>query len=245
MLLDDVKRELRVRHYSRRTEESYVGWICRFILFNSKRHPRDMAEPEVEEFLANLAVEKHVSASTQNQAACALLFLYKDVLKVEDLTSGFTRRAQRPTRLPVVLTRSEVRALLDQMTGPPRLVAELLYGAGLRLLECLTTRVKDVDFTRNEILVRDGKGLKGPPDDASRSKKGAPFVQLASQEAHPSVSEFGYRKQFGRGRWRKPKGAATVRLSNGLGWTSGATLVRSAWRRSPEIQFPKIGHESN
>src|SRR5688572_16442954 len=107
MLLDDVRTELRVRHYSRRTEESYLAWIKRFIFFNARRHPREMAEPEIQSFLSHLAVDKHVSASTQNQAACALLFLYKDVLKVEELTLSLTRRAQRPERLPVVLTKQE------------------------------------------------------------------------------------------------------------------------------------------
>ena len=160
MLFDDVKAELRVRHYSRRTEESYLAWIKRFILFNAKRHPREMAEPEIQAFLAHLAVEKHVSASTQNQAACALLFLYKDVLRVGELTLRLTQRAHRPARLPVVLTKQEVRAVLDRMTGPSRLVAGLLYGSGLRLMECLTMRRKDADFTRNELLIRDGKGQK-------------------------------------------------------------------------------------
>ena len=160
MLLDDVRGELRVRHYSPRTEESYVGWSRRFILFHGKRHPRDLGELEVQGFLLHLAEEKRVSASTQNQAACALLFLYKEVLKTAGLTVSLTRRAQRPERLPVVLTRQEVRVVLDRLTGTIRIVAGLLYGAGLRLMECLTLRVKDVDFARNEIVVRDGKGRK-------------------------------------------------------------------------------------
>src|SRR5688572_7527092 len=106
-LLEDVRQELRIRHYSRRTEESYLGWITRFIVFHGKRHPGEMAETEVEAFLSYLAAERQVSASTQNQAACALLFLYKDVLKVGELTLSLTRRAQRPQRLPVVLTKQE------------------------------------------------------------------------------------------------------------------------------------------
>ena len=160
MLLDDVKTELRIRHYSRRTEESYVGWIRRFVLFSKKRHPRDMGELEIQEFLTHLAVEKRVSASTQNQAMCALLFLYREVLKVDDIAVNLTQRAQRPERLPVVLTKQEVRAILDRMKGTVGLVSGLLYGAGLRLLECLTIRVKDIDFVRNELVVRDGKGQK-------------------------------------------------------------------------------------
>jgi integron integrase len=160
MLLDDLKTELRIRHYSRRTEESYVGWVKRFILLNGKRHPRDRGSRELQAFLTYLAVQQRVSASTQNQALCALLFLYREVLKIDDLTVELSQRAQRPARLPVVLTKQEVRAVLDQMSGTVRLVAGLLYGAGLRLMECLTLRVKDLDFTRKEIVIRDGKGQK-------------------------------------------------------------------------------------
>jgi integron integrase len=151
---------LRIRHYSRRTEEAYLGWVRRYILFNRKRHPREMGEAELQSFLTHLAMHRHVSASTQNQALSAILFLYREVLKVEAFCFDVAVRARRPERLPVVLTRQEVRAILDLMTGTPRLVAGLLYGAGLRLLECLTLRVKDVDFGRNEIVVRDGKGQK-------------------------------------------------------------------------------------
>jgi integron integrase len=160
MLLDELKAELRIRHYSRRTEESYLGWVKRYVLFHKKRHPRDMGSQELQAFLTYLAVDQRVSASTQNQALCALLFLYREVLKIDDLTVELSRRAQRPERLPVVLTKQEVRAVLDRMTGTARLVAGLLYGAGLRLMECLMLRVKDLDFARNEITVRDGKGQK-------------------------------------------------------------------------------------
>lgn len=160
MLLDDVKTELRIRHYSRRTEEAYVGWIRRFIVFSGKRHPRELGGEEIQAFLAHLAVERRVSASTQNQAMCAVLFLYKDVLKIEHLSVNLAHRAQRPVRLPVVLSRHEVRAVLDCMTGAVRLISGLLYGAGLRLMEGLTLRVKDLDLGRNEIVVRDGKGQK-------------------------------------------------------------------------------------
>ncbi len=160
MLLDEVKAAIRIRHYSRRTEEAYIGWIRRYVLFNGKRHPREMGEAELQSFLTYLALQKHVSASTQNQALSAILFLYREVLKVDGLHLDLAVRARRPERLPVVLTRQEIRAILDLMTGMSRLVASLLYGSGLRLLECLTLRVKDVDFDRNEIVVRDGKGQK-------------------------------------------------------------------------------------
>ena len=160
MLLEEVRNQLRVRHYSRRTEEAYVGWIKRFILFNGKRHPCEMGETELQAFLTDLAVSRRVSASTQNQAMCAVLFLYRDVLRNEELSMKLQVRAQRPARLPVVLTKQEVRAVLDCMRGPAGLISGLLYGAGLRLMECLTLRVKYLDFDRNEILVRDGKGQK-------------------------------------------------------------------------------------
>jgi integron integrase len=154
-----MKSAIRVRHYSR-TEEAYIGWVKRYILFNGKRHPRELGVTELQSFLSHLAVEKHVSASTQNQALSAILFLYREVLNVNDLTLDSAVRARRPERLPVVLTRQEVRSILNLMTGPARLVAGLLYGSGLRLLESLTLRVKDIDFGRNEIVVRDGKGQK-------------------------------------------------------------------------------------
>jgi integron integrase len=159
-LLELVRMTIRSRHYSRRTEKSYVGWIKRFILFHGKRHPREMGEGEITSFLSHLATKKRVSASTQNQALSAILFLYREVLKIDlDWLDGFVR-AQRPRRLPTVLTRDEVRAILDRMHGTPWLMASLLYGAGLRLLECARLRVKDIEFVRMEIVVRDGKGKK-------------------------------------------------------------------------------------
>ncbi|MGH8057454.1 MAG: phage integrase N-terminal SAM-like domain-containing protein, partial [Candidatus Entotheonellia bacterium] len=157
-LLDDVRGALRIRHYSLRTEEAYVSWIKRFILFHGKRHPLEMGEKEMTQFLSALAVERQVSASTQNQALCALLFLYREVL-AQDLGSlDDVVRAKRPRRLPVVLTREEVRELLSALQGGKWLMASLLYGAGLRLLECLRLRVKDLDFEANQIVVREGKG---------------------------------------------------------------------------------------
>ena len=159
-LLDQVREAIRTRHYSYRTEEAYVGWIRRFILFHGKRHPGEMGAGEVSAFLSALATTAHVSASTQNQALNALLFLYRDVLGGELGWLDYMVRAKRPRRLPVVLTREEVKAILAELDGRNWIMAMLLYGAGLRLLECLSVRVKDVDFSRNEILVRDGKGQK-------------------------------------------------------------------------------------
>ncbi len=155
-LLDQVRDRIRVKHYSIRTETQYVQWVKRFILFHDKKHPKDMSAPEVEAFLTHLAVEGHVAAATQNQALSALLFLYKEVL---GLNLPVTR-AKRPQRMPVVLTRLETHAVLDRMTGVYGLMARLLYGTGMRLMECVRLRVKDVDFARREILIRDGKGAK-------------------------------------------------------------------------------------
>ena len=159
-LFDRVREAAGVRHYSRRTESAYLAWIRRFIFFHGKRHPAQMGAPEITKFLSSLAVEGNVAASTQNQALSALLFLYRDVLEQDLPWLDDVVRAKRPTRLPVVLTRDEVRTLLLQMHGVPRLMAMLLYGAGLRLLECAHLRVKDVDFARNQLVVRSGKGDK-------------------------------------------------------------------------------------
>jgi integron integrase len=159
-LLEEVKERLRVKHYSIRTEEQYVQWIRRFIVFHGKRHPREMGAPEVEQFLTHLAVAGRVSASTQNQAKSALLFLYSQVLGIELDWLGEVTRAKAAHRLPVVLTEAEVRAVLAQMSGTYWLIASLLYGAGLRLMEAVRMRVKDIDFARREITVRDGKGAR-------------------------------------------------------------------------------------
>lgn len=160
-LLDQVRERIRVKHYSLRTEQAYVGWIKRYIFFNDKRHPRDMGKVEVEAFLGVLAVERNVSAATQTQALSALLFLYREVLGIELPWLDDLVRAKKPRRLPSVLTRAEVSALLGAMDDPEVVLpARLLYGGGLRLLECLRLRVKDVDVSRREILVRDGKGQK-------------------------------------------------------------------------------------
>jgi integron integrase len=159
-LLDQLRKAVRVRHYSIRTENIYCDWVRRFILFHDKRHPRDMAAEEVTAFLTYLANERNVSASTQNQAKSALLFLYKQVLGIELPWLDEIVQAKRSTRLPVVLTPREVRELLGATQGTMGLVVGLLYGTGMRLLECLRMRVKDVELTRREILIREGKGNK-------------------------------------------------------------------------------------
>jgi integron integrase len=159
-LLDRVRQAIRTHHYSRRTEKAYVAWIRRYIFFHDKRHPAEMGAPEITRFLTSLAVDRKVAASTQNQALSALLFLYREVLQQEVPWLDGVVRARPPQRLPVVLTRDEVRTVLKRLDGVPRLMALLLYGAGLRLLECARLRVKDVDFPSNQIIVRAGKGNK-------------------------------------------------------------------------------------
>ena len=160
-LLDRVRARLRVKHYSIRTEMAYVGWIRRYIRFHGRRHPAEMGRSEVEAFLSSLAVDHNVSAATQNQALSSLLFLYKEVLEIELPWLNDVTRAKKPARLPTVLTRAETAALLDGIDdGEVRLIVRLLYGSGLRLLEGLRLRVKDVDFERRELVVRDGKGGK-------------------------------------------------------------------------------------
>jgi integron integrase len=159
-LLDQVRELIRIRHYSTRTEQAYVQWIRRYILFHGKRHPREMGAPELTAFLSDLAVQRNVAASTQNQALNAILFLYRDVLKINLPWLDKVQRAKRPQHLPVVFTREEVRALLAQLEGTTWLMAMLTYGSGLRLLECLRLRVKDVDFNYKQLVVRDAKGHK-------------------------------------------------------------------------------------
>ena len=159
-LLDQVRARVRRLGLAIRTEQVYVDWIRRFILANGKRHPRDMGSREVEWFLTGLATKGKVAASTQNQALSALLFLYREVLGVELPWMENIRRAKRPERLPVVLSRDEVYRILDRMSGTHHLMASLLYGSGLRLMECIRLRVQDIDFTRREITVRAGKGGK-------------------------------------------------------------------------------------
>jgi len=159
-LLEEVRRAIRVRHYSKRTEQAYVAWIRRFVVANGRRHPRELGGRQVEAFLTRLASDHDVAAGTQNQALAALLFLYKEVLKVDLPWMEDVVRAKRPRRIPAVLSREEAARLLAVLDGQPWLMAALLYGTGMRLMECVRLRLKDVDFARNEIVVRDGKGGK-------------------------------------------------------------------------------------
>jgi site-specific recombinase XerD len=158
-LLDQVRAVIRTKNYSYRTEQAYVQWIRRFILFFDKRHPAEMGKAEIEAYLQHLAVERNVAASTQNQALSALLFLYNEVLQQPVGTVDVTW-AKKPVHVPVVLTKEEVRLVLKQLSGVPLLAAQIMYGSGLRLSECLRLRVKDVDFGQKMLIVRNGKGQK-------------------------------------------------------------------------------------
>ncbi|TWC38691.1 integron integrase [Pseudomonas sp. SJZ079] len=159
-LLDQLREQIRVRHYSIRTEAVYLKWVRQFIRFHGLRHPAEMGAAEVERFLSDLAVRRNVSASTQNQALAALLFLYKQVLHIELPWLDAVVRAKQPERLPLVLGREETQLLLAQFSGEVALITGLLYGSGMRLMEAVRLRVKDVDFARREIVIRDGKGMK-------------------------------------------------------------------------------------
>ncbi len=158
-LLDQTRDALRAKHYSYRTEETYTDWIRRFILFHHKRHPQDMGAPEIQAFLIHLASERTVAASTQNQALSAILFLYREVLQKE-VEPILLSSAKRPERLPTVLTRKETLSVIDQLAGIHKLMAQLLYGSGLRLMECVRLRIKDLDYDYKTVTVRDGKGEK-------------------------------------------------------------------------------------
>ena len=159
-LIQKIREIIRLKNYSIRTEEAYVSWARRFILFHNKLHPKDMGGPEIEAFLSHLAVDRNVSASTQNQALSALLFLYREVLRIDLDYPINSIRAKRPKRLPTVLTKDEAHNVLKLISSKHQLMAKLLYGSGLRLMECIRLRVKDLDFEQHQIIVRDGKGLK-------------------------------------------------------------------------------------
>lgn len=158
-LLDQLRAKCRLKHFSMSTEKSYVDWVRRYIFFHGKKHPNEMGSREIESFLTNLAVVRNVSASTQNQALSALLFLYQSVLGIE-IEGVNAIRSKKPTKLPVVLSQREVQALLAAMSGINGLIANVLYGTGMRLMEVIRLRVQDIDFDRNEITVRTGKGAK-------------------------------------------------------------------------------------
>ena len=160
LLLDQVRDILRLKHYSFRTEESYVAWIRRYILFHHKTHPKDMGTDHIEAFLTDLAVQGKVAAATQNQALCALLFLYREVLRQDLDRPVDALRARRSRYLPTVLTRSEVNAVIDKLTGVNQLIVQVLYGSGVRLNECLSIRVKDLDFAQQQLIVRNPKGYE-------------------------------------------------------------------------------------
>ena len=168
-LLDKVRNRIRVKGYSIRTEKSYTSWIKRYIYFHGKKHPQEMGKPEIEAFLSHLAVIGNVAASTQNQAFNALLFLYKQVLNMELPDDINAIRSKKPVRLPTVLSKDDVLSVLQAMTGTHQLMAKILYGSGLRSIECIRLRVKDIQFNMNQIVVRDGKGKKDRvtmlPDD--------------------------------------------------------------------------------
>ncbi|MBC2696554.1 MAG: integron integrase [Desulfobacteraceae bacterium] len=196
-LLDQVRNATRVRHLSYRTEQAYVHWIKRFILFHNKRHPSEMDETYVSEFLTFLAVKRHVAASTQNQALSAILFLYRDVLKQELGWVNDVERAKKPERLPVVFSKQEVESILLRIEGTKWLMASLLYGSGLRLMECLRLRVKDVDFEYNQVVVRDGKGQKDRITMLSVSSKEPLKKHLAKIKAiHEADLKAGFGKVY-------------------------------------------------
>ena len=159
-LLDQVRNVIRKKHYSIRTEQAYVDWVRRYILFHKKHHPKDMGEKEISQFISHLATDRRVASSTQNQALNAIVFLYKRVLNIELGDFGHMERAKKPEKLPTVMARKEVNQVLSSMSGINQLMAKLLYGCGLRLMECVRLRVKDIDFEQNHIIVRDGKGMK-------------------------------------------------------------------------------------
>ena len=159
-LLDKVRQCIRLRGYSIRTEKTYASWIKRFILFHDKRHPQEMGKPEIEAFLSNLVMKRNVASSTQNQAFNAILFLYNHVLDVDMPEDIDALRSKKPIRLPTVMTREETLKLIGAMRGVHQMMAKLMYGSGLRVMECIRLRVKDIDFTMNQIVVRNGKGKK-------------------------------------------------------------------------------------
>lgn len=222
-LLDQVRDRIRVKHYSIRTETQYLQWIRRFILFHDKRHPRDMGAGEVEAFLTHLAVEGRVAASTQNQALSALLFLYREVLGINLPWLDGVVRAKLPQRLPVVLTRQEVSGLLDRMNGLHGMMARLLYGTGMRLMECVRLRVKDVEFTRGEIVVRDGKGAKDR------------VTMLPQSQVSPLQEHLRWRRQLFDD--DKAKGRAAVYLPNALDRKYPNAETDWAW----QYVFPAAG----
>jgi len=218
-LLDQVRAVIRTKHYSRRTEEAYIYWIKKYIFFHKKRHPNEMGEKEINEFLTHLAVKENVSASTQNQALNAIVFLYKQILKIKIDDIGEVVRAKKPKKEPVVFTQSEAEKILANLHGKYWLMAMLLYGSGLRLLECLRLRIKDIDFEYESVTVREGKGQKDRTTILSKKmivplkkhiesiKKlheqdlangyGSVFIPYALERKYPNIGkEFGWQYLF-------------------------------------------------
>ena len=194
-LLDQVRNKIRLKHYSIRTEQAYVRWIKRFILFHNEKHPSNMGKPEIEAFLSYLAVKRRVSSSTQNQAFNAILFLYRDVLtrNLDDSINAI--RAKKPKRLPTVMTKDEAVSVISALSGVYQIMAKLLYGSGLRLMECVRLRVKDIDFQRNQVLVRDGKGMR---DRATMLPKSVEFALREHLERVRKIYEEEIRNGGGR-----------------------------------------------
>jgi integron integrase len=234
-LLDQVREVIRMRHYSIRTEQAYVQWIRRFILFNSKRHPREMGAPELTAFLSDLATQHHVAASTQNQALNAILFLYRDVLKIDLPWLDQVQRAKKPQHLPVVFTREEVKALLAHLHGTTWLMAMLTYGSGLRLLECLRLRVKDVDFSYKQLLVRDAKGQKDRVTMLPNSLIDPIRTHLARvRQLHESDLREGFRPRLPAARAGREVSGSGSRVGLAIRVPVVATLDRSSiWNRTP------------
>jgi integrase len=192
-LLDQVRNKIRFRHYARTTEKTYVAWIRRYILFHGKRHPKEMGVHEIESFLSHLAVRCNVSASTQNQAFNALIFLYKHVLGIhlKDPIKAF--RAKKPVLMPTVMTKDETYRLLSAMSGINQLMAKLIYGSGLRVMECVRLRIKDVDFGLNQLVIRNGKGAKDRITVLPANLHADLGKQMAySKRLHESDLETGY-----------------------------------------------------
>ena len=195
-LLDQVREKIRLKHYSYRTEQTYVDWIKRFILFHKKRHPNEMGKTEIEQYLTHLAVDRKVAASTQNLAFNAILFLYRNVLAkdIEDINAV---RAKRPVKIPTVLSKDEARKIINALSGEHQLMTKMLYGSGLRLAECIRLRVQDIDFENSQIVVRDGKGQKDRVTVLPQSIKISIVEHLEKvKQIHEKDSKEGYGEAF-------------------------------------------------
>jgi integrase len=230
-LLESVRQALALRHYSLKTAEAYVGWVRRFVVFHQRRHPRELGPREVSAFLSDLATQSGVSASTQNQALAALLFLYGEVLQLPLASLGPVVHAKRPHRLPVVMTRDEVAAVLRQLEGVWWLMAGLLYGSGLRLLECASLRVKDVDFGAGQIVVRRAKGQQDRVTLLPRSLLAPLQAHLVQVQGPASPGSGGWRRQCRPARGAEgeiPKRWPRVAVAMGI--PGNAALYRSVYR---------------